>query len=119
KNGVWDALREEVGRKIKKPVDGLLRFGLTGDSIKVISAFSKEKELSDIRTDEDNWDAADSLMGMIRQFSETEDIRLIASIAGGRKTMGSLLVSVMTVLGRFDDRIVHVLVDEPWERIPG
>src|SRR5690606_16461920 len=91
----------------------------TGDSIRVISTFSKEPELNDLRTDDDNWDAADTLMQVIRQVSEVDDTRLIASIAGGRKTMGALLVSVMTVLGRFNDRIVHVLVDEPWESISG
>ncbi|MBL9139565.1 MAG: TIGR02584 family CRISPR-associated protein [Verrucomicrobiales bacterium] len=41
---------------------------------------------------------------------------LIASIAGGRKTMGVLLHSAMTFLCRKQDRITHVLAPPPFDR---
>jgi CRISPR-associated protein NE0113 (Cas_NE0113) len=43
------------------------------------------------------------------------DTRLIASIAGGRKTMSALLYACMTLIGREGDRLTHVLVNEPFD----
>ena len=41
--------------------------------------------------------------------------RLIASLAGGRKTMGALLYAALSLLGRRQDRLTHVLVNEPFD----
>jgi hypothetical protein len=45
---------------------------------------------------------------------ENDSIRLIVSIAGGRKTTSALLYSVMSLLGRAEDQIQHILVDDHW-----
>src|SRR5262249_49174766 len=41
---------------------------------------------------------------------------LHVSLAGGRKTMGFLLGYALSLFGRRQDRLSHVLVDEPFER---
>ncbi|MEE3421443.1 MAG: CRISPR-associated ring nuclease Csm6 [Succinimonas sp.] len=79
---------------------------------------SQNHELEDIRTDQDEGIAADflfkTLRDLIEQFPETP---VVASIAGGRKTMSYLMGSVMSILGRRDDELTHVLVDPRYEAI--
>jgi CRISPR-associated protein (TIGR02584 family) len=74
--------------------------------------------LPDIRTRAENDAAADFIIEQVRAFTEAEDTQLVATIAGGRKTMGALLYACMTILGREEDRLTHVLVNEPYEE-PG
>jgi CRISPR-associated protein (TIGR02584 family) len=75
----------------------------------------KSEELEDLRTPGDNAAAADFILDEVRRIVENPDTRLIASLAGGRKTMGALLYAAMTLLGRETDRLTHVLVNEPFE----
>ncbi len=69
----------------------------------------------DFRTAADNSDAADFILEEVRRHTENPDTRLVASIAGGRKTMGALLYGAVTLLGRETDRLTHVLVNEPYD----
>src|SRR5205814_2260370 len=62
--------------------------------------------------------AAEMILDEVRRFTSNDDTRLIASIAGGRKTMGALLHAAMSLLGRRQDRLTHVLVNEPFDH-PG
>lgn len=115
---VWDCLRrdlERAGRRVRER----LRFGDTGDDIRVVAAADpasgRSRELDDIRSAQDNRAAADFMLEQLRGFTENPQTRLIASIAGGRKSMGALLYACMTLLGRENDRVTHVLVNEPFE----
>lgn len=108
-SGVWESLRRAVRAK-----EDELIFGDAGDHIRVFSR--NGKELDDLRTPDDNRAAADFILEHLRQFTENPDAHIVASIAGGRKTMGALLYAAMTLLGRETDRITHVLVDEALER---
>lgn len=69
----------------------------------------------DLRTAADNSAAADFLLEEVRRHAENPDTRIIASIAGGRKTMGALLYAALTLLGRETDRLTHVLVMDPFD----
>jgi CRISPR-associated protein (TIGR02584 family) len=71
--------------------------------------------LEDIRTPAENRAAADFLLEQIRGQVERPGTRLVASLAGGRKTMSALLYACMTLLARETDRLTHVLVDEAFE----
>lgn len=71
--------------------------------------------LEDIRNRDENLVAADFILKQVRQYSDSTDRRLIASLAGGRKTMGVLLHAAFTHLGRPQDRLTHILVDEPFD----
>ena len=73
------------------------------------------KPLDDIRDDEDsNW-AADGIAGLIRQLTADPGTEIHASIAGGRKTMGFFMGYAMSLWGRPQDKLSHVLVSSPFE----
>jgi CRISPR-associated protein (TIGR02584 family) len=75
--------------------------------------------LDDIQTPEENDISASFILEEVRRVTMNPDTRLIASIAGGRKTMGALLHAAVTLLGRETDRLTHVLVSPPYETLPG
>ena len=110
-NPVWEKLLLRL-RKDKIDIDGKLIFGPM--SIHVIPD-DRKNEMWDLRSSEDNLLAADFMMQEIRKYSESPDTEIIASIAGGRKTMSALLLSCMTLLGREEDKVVHVLLPEELE----
>ncbi|HIE55737.1 MAG TPA: TIGR02584 family CRISPR-associated protein, partial [Chromatiaceae bacterium] len=71
--------------------------------------------LDDIRTPEDNERAADQITDLVRRFTSEAETAVHASIAGGRKTMGYYLGYALSLFGRPQDRLSHVLVSEPFE----
>lgn len=75
--------------------------------------------LEDIRTSEDNIAASDTISDLIRELTAEEDSEVHASIAGGRKTMGYLLGYSLSLFGREQDALSHVLVSPEFESIDG
>ena len=73
--------------------------------------------LSDIRSPEDNARAADFLLEQVRKFCDDDNAVLHVSIAGGRKTMGFFLGYALSLVGRAQDRMSHVLVSAPFEAL--
>jgi len=71
--------------------------------------------LRDIRTPEDNALAADFITETVRCLTADTDSALHVSIAGGRKTMGFYLGYALSLFGRLQDQMSHVLVSEPFE----
>ncbi len=71
--------------------------------------------LTDIRTPEDNQLAADLITELVRELTADPGSALHVSIAGGRKTMGYYLGYALSLFGRPQDRLSHVLVSEPYE----
>lgn len=71
--------------------------------------------LDDIRGEEDNRAMVETILAMVRKAVE-ERPRVLASIAGGRKTMGYYLGFAMSLFGRPHDRLTHVLVPAEWEQ---
>lgn len=90
--------------------------GITFDAshIHVIQS-SSGQPMDDIRTDQDNRDAANFMTAMVRQITADPACALHVSIAGGRKTMGFYLGYALSLYGRAQDRLSHVLVSEPFE----
>lgn len=74
--------------------------------------------LSDIRSPADNEAAADYITNLVRTLTEDEDSALHVSIAGGRKTMGYYLGYALSLYGRAQDRLSHVLVSAGYENSP-
>ena len=110
------ALKRKLGRKHAALLSGRLRFGPAQDHLRVIpTSGAHATDADDLRTAADHEAAADFILRTVREFSEEDGNRLIFSVAGGRKTMGALLFSVATLLGRPGDRVTHVLVNEPHE----
>ena len=117
---VWETLREQL-EKEGLPVKNRLRFGTTGDDIRVFTKSdprtNRTVELDDIRTPEDNESAADFILENLRAFVEDPDKIVIGSLAGGRKTMSALIYACFSLIGRDSDRLTHVLVSEPFEQL--
>jgi CRISPR-associated protein (TIGR02584 family) len=74
--------------------------------------------LHDVRDDADNQSAADGIANIVQRLTEDEHSEIHASIAGGRKTMGFFLGYAMSLWGRQQDRLSHVLVSSPFESRP-
>ncbi len=108
---VWTRLCESL-RKEKIAVDGKLVFG---DALVRVIPDAHGNGADDLRTGEDNLRAADFMLQQLRQYTEAPDTVVLASIAGGRKTMSALLFSCMTLLGREDDKVYHVLLPPEFE----
>ncbi len=109
----WQALRAALKAKDHE---------LIAEEPRVISAANKKTgtldTLTDIQTPEENDIAAGFILEEVRRVTMNPDTPLIASIAGGRKTMGALLHAAVTLLGRETDRLTHVLVDPPYDTLP-
>jgi len=73
------------------------------------------RSLTDIRSVQDNERAADFITDQLREFSQDHGAALHVSIAGGRKTMGYYAGYALSLFGRGQDRLSHVLVNEPFE----
>ncbi|MFO7535391.1 MAG: CRISPR-associated ring nuclease Csm6 [Kiritimatiellia bacterium] len=110
---IWEALRHSLNAGSR------LQFGTTPHDIKVFTTQDPKtglsRELDDLRTAADNLLAADFILEQLRALTENPDTHIVASLAGGRKTMGALLVSCMALIGRETDRLTHVLVNEPFD----
>ena len=76
------------------------------------------RPLGDIRSPEDNERAADTITDLVRGLTGDEGSALHVSIAGGRKTMGFYLGYALSLYGREQDRLSHVLVNAPYESHP-
>lgn len=68
--------------------------------------------LADLQTEADNEAAADFIMAVVQQLTNDQVSSLHTSIAGGRKTMSYYLGYAMSLFGRMQDRLSHVLIDE-------
>jgi len=110
----WQALRTALQAEADE---------LIAEPARIIGRVDKKKgtlePLPDIVTPEHNDIAAGFILEQVRGIVENPDTPLIASIAGGRKTMGALLHSAVTLIGRETDRLTHVLVSAPFETLPG
>ena len=76
---------------------------------------ANERGMDDIRSLDNNRAAADFITARVREFSADPGCALHVSIAGGRKTMGFYLGYALSLYGRPQDRLSHVLVSEPFE----
>ncbi|MCZ2152994.1 MAG: TIGR02584 family CRISPR-associated protein [Bryobacterales bacterium] len=73
------------------------------------------EELDDIRDEAENAAAADAIADRIRALTADSSCSIHVSIAGGRKTMGYFAGAALSLYGRAQDRLSHVLVSEAFE----
>ncbi len=95
-------------------LDARIRFALDD----VMTVEGVDGPLQDIRTPEENARAADTITSLVRSLCADPEAAVHVSIAGGRKTMGYYLGYALSLFGREQDRLSHVLVNEPFENIP-
>ncbi|MFN0162412.1 MAG: CRISPR-associated ring nuclease Csm6 [Burkholderiales bacterium] len=73
--------------------------------------------LEDAHDDEAFGALGDTVMAKLAEWSRDEDCAVHVSLAGGRKTMGFMVGALLAMFARPQDRLSHVLVDQPFERI--
>lgn len=95
---------------------GLENICFNAESIIVISD-ENGTLLDDIKTPAQNQAAADFITRVVSRLTHDENTALHVSIAGGRKTMGYYLGYALSLYGRPQDRLSHVLVTERYENL--
>ncbi len=100
---------------IRFNADTIHRIGRQPDDNTPLSACPAQAGLDDIRSIGDNEAAADTITAIVRDLTADPQAAIHASIAGGRKTMGFYLGYAMSLFGREQDRLSHVLVSPPFE----
>ena len=117
-NCVWDQLRSRL-EGLGHDLTDRLHFGQTPHDIRVFTIFDpklrRTRELADIGSEEENMAAADFITETVRGLAMDDEVRLVASVAGGRKTMSALLFAVMSLLAKEDDLLTHVLINDPFD----
>lgn len=113
-NTVWESLRRILGTNDRQ---------LIAEAPRIIhypnAREGRTAPLEDIVTPNDNHAAAECIFAAVWDIVRDRNNHLIASIAGGRKTMGALLHSAVSLIGRENDRLTHILVDPPFDTLPG
>lgn len=95
-------------------------YGLSGsisflpENVKVLTD-AAGRALQDIISPQDNEQAADQIVAWLRGFTRDPDCAIHACLAGGRKTMGFYLGYGLSLYGREQDRLSHVLVSPEFE----
>jgi len=84
----------------------------------IVPRDEKNRELDDIKDDNDNAILGDCICSFIKEKAKEENSRLHCSIAGGRKTMSFYLGSALQLFGRPRDKLYHVLVSPEFEANP-
>lgn len=75
--------------------------------------------LQDLKTPADNELTADLICEKVREFTQKDNVCLYVSIAGGRKTMGFYAGYALSLYGRSQDKMSHILVEEDFESAIG
>ena len=95
-------------------LDGARGLKFSRDSFHVIKD-DNDVEIDDIDDEASSMLAADAITKVVRELAQDENAAIHASLAGGRKTMGFYLGYALSLLGRRQDRLSHVLVSAPFE----
>lgn len=72
-------------------------------------------EVEDIDSVGDDTALGDTVLGVMRPLAADPGCAIHASLAGGRKSMGFYIGYVLSLIGRAQDRLSHVLVNAPFE----
>lgn len=104
---------EGVFAKMKKDYPILVNVEFSSQHLHLIT--QDGTALKDLKTPADNELAANTICTKIQQFTQDEHTALHVSIAGGSKTMGFYAGYPLSLYGRYQDRLSHVLVDSDFE----
>lgn len=107
-DGVFQQMQKDY------PILAKIEFKSTDEYLHHI--YSNGEVLNDLKTPEENEKAANAIYEKIRQFTSDDNIVLHVSIAGGRKTMGFYAGYALSLFGRAQDSMSHVLVGEEFEK---
>lgn len=110
----WARLHEALAAEGVHP-NGKLRFGPAAACLRLFPSPDGRRNLADLTSVAEHEAAADFILESLRGFTEEPETRVIASLAGGRRTTSALLLSCMSLLARPGDRLCHVLAAPPYD----
>ena len=70
--------------------------------------------LDDVRTCDDNTHAADFITRIVQELTADSESSLVVSLSGGRRTMTFYIGYALSLFGRPQDRLTHVLVEDEY-----
>lgn len=114
---LWERLRAALLGP-RHAEDPRLDFDCTPDRVKVFHrrVGTRRLPITDLASLADNKAIADALVDELWQHTSKPDTRVIASLAGGYKTMSALCLSAMQLLANSGDRVTHVLVGGGYDK---
>ena len=74
----------------------------------------QQRILADVRTRADNTHAANFISQVVRDLTRDPNSSLVVSLSGGRRTMTFYAGHALSLFGRMQDRLTHVLVEEEY-----
>ncbi len=107
----YPALKKELFRLCKKYNIKMPNFSEKN----IFVANEQSVELYDIRNDKHNILFPNKVCEIIKEKTKDKNTILHCTISGGRKTMSVDLAFALSLFGRMDDKLYHVLVDESLE----
>lgn len=87
--------------------------GISEETIEEMTEVREIVDTADVRNTKESEAAADRIVNVVRELivkDKNDESAIVASIAGGRATMGYLLGYALSTFGRDQDRMTHVLV---------
>lgn len=112
KKGALEEFIEDYGKQY-----GIEQIHFDESCIHIIEDENGE-QLADIRSPQENNLAADKIVSLVGKLCSDENNQLHVSIAGGRKTMGFFMGYALSLYGREQDSLSHVLVSADFENLP-
>lgn len=111
--------KDGVFEQFKQDYPQLSKIKFDDRSLIAIKRAEEAQPLTDLKNPLDNELTADVICQAVRAFTERDDVCLHVSIAGGRKTMGFYAGYALSLYGRSQDRMSHVLVESEFESAVG
>ena len=106
-SGIWEQLRRSLNCDIS--------FSLNQEHLRLLPSGNDSGDALDVADTLSAERAGSFILDVLRQYTENPDTRITFSIAGGRKSMSALGALCMSLLGRRDDRLCHILVNPPFD----
>lgn len=77
----------------------------------LLAAHPDGRHFPDVRSETEVFGFADTLLAAVRETTSDPEAELHLSLAGGRKTMSAIACQIMSLCGRRQDVLSHVLVE--------
>ena len=104
-DGVLVQLEAALGMK-----SGQIPFTIS--DIMVIENETTGEEIQDLLTSEENEAASNMISNWIKHYTDTDGVRLTATVAGGRKTQSAIMALAFQLYGRTDDELIHIIAPD-------
>ena len=104
-DGVLVQLEAALGMK-----SGQIPFTIS--DIMVIENETTGEEIQDLLTSEENEAASNMISNWIKHYTDTDGVRLTATVAGGRKTQSAIMALAFQLYGRTEDELIHIIAPD-------